>query len=281
MFQAGDANLRRYVGNHPTNSIDPSGLDDLQNMMTRWDNWMAKINALGLKEPVGFQPPAGWNFLSWETVTNEIITLAHKDLGQVVSQIGLPPQPKATDIALPKRDWFASTSDFFAGWADTLTFGGTGLIRKVAGYDDAVDYNSGFYTAGQVTGGIHGFALGFGAGGYAPQAGFWAYRASQVYTTAGSVFNLGRSSYILITDPSSFGWQDALGFAPALGWSANMARLGNEIQFGRNFRLAPFGNRTGHPIGKWPHYHRRVIDPATGNTLPGGGIGRHRPWEGL
>jgi RHS repeat-associated protein len=26
MFQAGDANLQRYVGNHPTNEIDPSGL---------------------------------------------------------------------------------------------------------------------------------------------------------------------------------------------------------------------------------------------------------------
>lgn len=54
---------------------------------------------------------------------------------------------------------------------------------------------------------------------------------------------------------------------------------GYEIAFGRNFRVAPMGNRTGG-IGELPHYHRRITD-ANGNTVPGGGIGRHRPWEGL
>ena len=45
-------------------------------------------------------------------------------------------------------------------------------------------------------------------------------------------------------------------------------------------RVAPFGNRTGHPIGRFPHYHRR-LPPRPGETKPppGGGIGRHRPWE--
>jgi RHS repeat-associated protein len=56
-------------------------------------------------------------------------------------------------------------------------------------------------------------------------------------------------------------------------------RLGREISFGKNFRIAPFGNRTGHPIGRFPHYHRRGVDSATGQTRPGQGIGRHRPWE--
>jgi RHS repeat-associated protein len=55
-------------------------------------------------------------------------------------------------------------------------------------------------------------------------------------------------------------------------------KAGKEISFGRNFRFAPFGNRTGHPLGRYPHYHRRGID-GEGNTLPGQGIGRHRPWE--
>jgi RHS repeat-associated protein len=45
-------------------------------------------------------------------------------------------------------------------------------------------------------------------------------------------------------------------------------------------RIAFFGNRTGHSIGRWPHYHRRVPDPTRpGQSLPGQGIGRHRPWE--
>ncbi len=59
----------------------------------------------------------------------------------------------------------------------------------------------------------------------------------------------------------------------------NWYKTGNEFKIGNNFRLAPFGNRTGHLIGKFPHYHRRGIDSKTGNTMPGQGIGRHRPWE--
>jgi RHS repeat-associated protein len=55
---------------------------------------------------------------------------------------------------------------------------------------------------------------------------------------------------------------------------------GAELSIGRNFRLAPWGNRTGHPTGRWPHYHRRggPID-AKGNPPPGQSIKRHRPWD--
>jgi RHS repeat-associated protein len=55
--------------------------------------------------------------------------------------------------------------------------------------------------------------------------------------------------------------------------------LGKELRFGKNVRIAPFGNRTKHEIGRYPHYHRRGVDPKTGQTKPGQGIGRHRPWE--
>lgn len=53
---------------------------------------------------------------------------------------------------------------------------------------------------------------------------------------------------------------------------------GRELDFGKNFRVAPFGNRTSNPIGNLPHYHRRIIGP-DGNTIPGGSIDWHRPWE--
>jgi RHS repeat-associated protein len=53
---------------------------------------------------------------------------------------------------------------------------------------------------------------------------------------------------------------------------------GYEFKIGKNWRLAPWGNRTGNKMGEKPHYHRRKID-ADGNTKPGQGIGRHRPWE--
>jgi RHS repeat-associated protein len=174
--------------------------------------------------------------------------------------------------------WFAQTSNFFAGWGDTLSLGGTRYIRRGIGYDDVVDHHSGADFGGQIVGPGHVYLIGYGAGGFAPQAGVWAYRSAKGYTGVTTVYGVGRSSYILVTDPSSFGLGDALAFVPAAGYTTNFARLGREISFGRNFRIAPFGNRTGHPIGRWPHYHRRIVD-ANGNTIPGGGIGNHRPWS--
>lgn len=63
--------------------------------------------------------------------------------------------------------------------------------------------------------------------------------------------------------------------------AANAARFvaeGREFKVSPNLRIAPFGNRTGDPVGRFPHYHRRgpLVD---GKAPPGQGIGRHRPWE--
>jgi RHS repeat-associated protein len=50
-------------------------------------------------------------------------------------------------------------------------------------------------------------------------------------------------------------------------------------KFGK-MRFAPFGNRTGHKYGRWPHYHRAKPNPyKPGESLPGQGMKRHRPWE--
>jgi hypothetical protein len=58
-----------------------------------------------------------------------------------------------------------------------------------------------------------------------------------------------------------------------------MARYGHEMHIG-GMRIAPFGNRTGHPTGRWPHYHRGRPDPSRpGDSLPSQGIRRHRPWD--
>ncbi|HET9225497.1 MAG TPA: RHS repeat-associated core domain-containing protein [Thermoanaerobaculia bacterium] len=56
-------------------------------------------------------------------------------------------------------------------------------------------------------------------------------------------------------------------------------KAGREIKFGKNLRIAPWGNRTGHKYGRWPHYHRRGKLGPNGQPGPGQGIGRHRPWE--
>jgi hypothetical protein len=69
-----------------------------------------------------------------------------------------------------KKSWLENLSDFSAGWGDTLTtipFTDWSLTqgwRQLWGYNDVVDRGSGWYTAGQVTGTAHLFALG-GAGG--------------------------------------------------------------------------------------------------------------------
>ncbi|MBK9041548.1 MAG: hypothetical protein IPL83_20750 [Bdellovibrionales bacterium] len=64
----------------------------------------------------------------------------------------------------------------------------------------------------------------------------------------------------------------------AMGAAVGMFATGYEFTFA-GMRFAPFGNRTNNPVGQLPHYHRRSIDPKTGQTIPGQGIGRHRPWE--
>ncbi len=71
-------------------------------------------------------------------------------------------------------------------------------------------------------------------------------------------------------------------FTALAGPIAKPASIGKEYSFGNNFRIAPFGNRTGHPIGEWPHYHRPIPDPARrpGHNLPGQTMKNHRPWEG-
>jgi hypothetical protein len=64
----------------------------------------------------------------------------------------------------PKLDWVKPTSDFFAAWADKLTFGGTSWVRGGLGYDDAVNYNSTAYTAGSWVGAGHRGLLTVGWG---------------------------------------------------------------------------------------------------------------------
>jgi hypothetical protein len=60
-------------------------------------------------------------------------------------------------------------------------------------------------------------------------------------------------------------------------------RSGGELNITKNFRIAPWGNRIGnHPVGRYPHYHRRP-DPANfpKRQVPRGqGMDNHRPWEG-
>jgi hypothetical protein len=85
---------------------------------------------------------------------------------------------------------------------------------------------------------------------------------------------------------SNVSWEDwaavPLDLIPGSGFAS-----GREISVGDNFRFSPLGNwgaETSTGAANWaarvPHYHRRIVDPVTGNTVHGGGMGRHRPWQG-
>lgn len=71
---------------------------------------------------------------------------------------------------------------------------------------------------------------------------------------------------------------DMVGYGFGLG---KFYKKGSEIVIRngwKQIRVAPFGNRTGHKHGKWPHYHARRLDKK-GKVRPGQGERRHRPWE--
>lgn len=75
-------------------------------------------------------------------------------------------------------------------------------------------------------------------------------------------------------------WGEAIrvGGSALLGGAIATYMTGAEFVIG-GVRIAPLGNRTGSIPGELPHYRRRIINPETGETIPGQGIGRHRPWD--
>ncbi len=142
--------------------------------------------------------------------------------------------------------------------------------------------------------------MGFGAGdtnlyGYAVNdpmnvidpSGMWAITDPVIVNAAagfGDGISLGMTAAIReilgTNDMVDFGSGAYWGsFAAGLGLTAAGYATGAELAIGSNWRFAPWGNRTGDPYGELPHYHRRGWPDPEGDTPPGQGIGRHRPWE--
>jgi len=83
-------------------------------------------------------------------------------------------------------------------------------------------------------------------------------------------------------DPNGLGIpesQTIAAYSGALAFGAYGHSSGAEFNVGRNFRIAPFGSPKGAWYSRLPHYHRTKKCPITGETLPGQGGGRHRPWQ--
>jgi hypothetical protein len=84
----------------------------------------------------------------------------------------------------------------------------------------------------------------------------------------------------------AFGLSVAGGVAPiaalrcaggGIRWLPNVR--GIEVTISRNLRIGWHRFTVNGRTVYRPHWHRRIIDRATGQTKPGGGIGRHRPWQ--
>lgn len=98
------------------------------------------------------------------------------------------------------------------------------------------------------------------------------------YTQGGTTFN---SNGVPIGE---VGIEEPNPLLDPVNYAGGLAGIGyktdSEITLFKGLRVAPFGNRTPNPYGKWPHYHRNVPNPTKpGQSIPGQGIGRHRPWE--
>lgn len=196
---------------------------------------------------------------------------------------------------------------------------GTGEVIQRMDYDAfgnvTEDTNPGFQPFGFAGGlyDLHTQLIRFGARDYDPQTGRWTTKDPIGFEGGDTnLYGYVLNDPINLIDPEgllvgatlgAFQYGMSLGDATAVGSMGNAAVAtggvggaiggativtggrvvrdigrGAEYKVGDNIRVAPWGNRTGHPTGRWPHYHRRGMD-GNGNTIPGQGIGRHRPWE--
>jgi RHS repeat-associated protein len=127
-FAGGHANLNVYVSNSPVNGVDPRGL-----------------------------LPPGWD-------ANQIAAWRHRKLVEAATLQAYADIDKMVNgtIRGHGNDWFDKLSDFAAGWGDVLSFNLTNWVREHAGWNNAVDFDSSSYSAGEWTGAIHLGAI-FGA----------------------------------------------------------------------------------------------------------------------
>jgi hypothetical protein len=128
-----------------------------------------------------------WRFNTSRTGNWKTSSLRLPNLKTVVSHFSVNPLRFRMSPSIPEpRESFGSEleacrsapSAFLLGtrheWHCTLSVGLTSYIRQGLGYD-MVNYSSDAYFGGQVVGVGHSILIGYGAGGYAPQAGMALY----------------------------------------------------------------------------------------------------------
>lgn len=107
-------------------------------------------------------------------------------------------------------------SNFFSGWADAMTGGGTGYLRGALGLSQFIDRSSGTYMAGSLVGCVHGFLLG-GAAGNAAHTGF-AFAFARGMTAISTVSGVAQGSQNIINGQGTV--MDIVSIMPAAGFVA-------------------------------------------------------------
>jgi RHS repeat-associated protein len=142
--------------------------------------------------------------------------------------------------------YLQTISDFSAGFGDTISFGLTRRAREAMDTDDVVNRCGGAYSAGKWAGVAHGFLAG------------------------------------------------GTGVARVAGWRVLFLRYKGLRGGGINFYKGAVSNKARKFAVEWhtfwhkgkgknvwrPHYHRKIVDKATGKTKHGGSMKKHRPWDG-
>jgi RHS repeat-associated protein len=173
-------------------------------------------------DPVNFRDPSGKD---GENVNWENVNWGTTDACAYGGSLGDGRGPGAPD-------WFDHLSDFGAGWGDTLSFGLTHGFRALAGYDNYVNHNSGWYHGGQAVGVAHSIALG-GAAGFsrAGMRGAGREFSHWIPNRWGGPRSLWNGNYVsptfhYFTDPFRYpaGWQ-ALGPRPLSGLGQQLGRI--------------------------------------------------------
>jgi len=159
-------------------------------------------------------------------------------------------------------DWLDDTSNWLAGFGDTITFGGTREIRNLIiyemGYTDTVDYCSDFYTWGSVGGAAAGLAV-------LPATG----PVATVYAVASGGMGVTNSVQAFRSGDYTMGVVSAITAVPALGVavSGSMRVAANAVNRAAPGTIVRAGNRALGIPATWWHQLGRVADPAASAAL--------------
>jgi RHS repeat-associated protein len=205
--------------------------------------------------------------------------------------------------ANPYQAWFSNPANYTQVLPSVYPAGWWGPMDSYWGWQHANWWSAPYLFGSSATGGAGGGNSLGSSGGQGTSgcvsctfgSAWWGNFKSGTYWGTGYGQNSVNYYASVITDPGSSTTQVMgayAGGALASLWTPetylatyfaflNVAgyATGYEFRVGKNWRFAPWGNRTGDPTGKLPHYHHRWPAGPDGQTPPGGGIGWHRPWQ--